>query len=192
MKFKFYISLFYLHLAFSSTLAAEIENVVIKWNAALCQGYCETALANELDSIPDVASYRIDPYKGIADIQWKPNEQFSFGTLNLASRSIGFRITETRLKVRGTIAHDRENIYLVSIGDGTRFILLGALKTVPGQYAVRASRASYPLPIDWSERFLELEADNQIVAVEGLLIIPQTYILAISVEDVKFLEQVRP
>lgn len=179
-------------LLLQSALFGEVENVVIKWNAALCQGFCETALANQLNSAPPVASYRIDPYKGIADIQWKPNAPFTFGVLNFASRSVGFRIIETRVKVKGTIAHDQENIYIVSLGDNTRFILLGPLSTIPGQYAVRASRASYPLPEDWAEWFLAMEEDSQLVTVEGLLITPQTYILAISVEQVKFLEQVRP
>lgn len=168
------------------SLSAEIQSVVIKWNAALCLDVCIPGIERNLQSIQSVTDIRINARAGIAEMGWKPNYPFSFAPFNLATRSVGIRLSDLRLRVQGTIAHDVEGVYLVSLGDNTRFRLIGPIQPLAGRYVVQSNIASHPMPADLQQKLLDAEAQNTIVTVEGPLFEPFRYTNTIISEQVKF------
>ena len=91
-----------------------------------------------------------------------------------------------RDRVRGTIVHYYDKLFLVSLGDGSRFELLGPLIIEPNRYTIKANIANHPLPADRLDRLLEAERRNELITIEGPLFEPQWYRLALIVEKVTY------
>jgi hypothetical protein len=161
----------------------------LRWNAALCLDVCIPLLERQLNSITGVANLTIDPRAGAATLEWKPNVSFNYAPINIATRAAGIRVSDARIRVRGTISHDNANVYISSLGDNTRFNLLGPINPIPGHYIVQSNIASHPLPLKMRDELLLAEAKNQMVTVEGPLFEPLRYVLAIVVEQVQYPEE---
>lgn len=178
--------LFALVIAWSMSLEAEVQKVVLKWNAALCQDTCVPLMQRQLQAIPGIANFQINAGAGIADIDWKPDAPFSFYPFNTATRSVGARLLDVRVKVKGTIVYDSQNLYLVSLGDNSRFILLGPLGMQSSQFVMQANPANHPLPADIKENLIEASRKHQTVTIEGPLFEPERYNLSLITEKIDF------
>jgi len=169
----------------SFSLKAEIQEIVMKWNALLCLNTCEPFLSQQLNNIPNLSSVRIDPRAGTAIMKWKPEYPFSYEPFNLATRTVGIRIADFRMKIRGTIRQVQDNFYIISAGDNTTFLLLGPVRVTPNRYIVEQNIASHPLSADIRLKLLKLATDQQMVIIEGPLFEPLRYLLMLVVEQLK-------
>lgn len=166
-----------------SSVCAEVENVVIKWDAALCLDVCIPLLERNLRSIKGVTDFAINPQAGTAEVTWDPNTPFSYYPFNTASRATGLRLSDIRVRVRGTVSHDTANFYLVSLGDGIQFQLVGPAQAQFG-YVIQANIATHPLPAYRKEQLLDAENRRQIITIEGPLFEPNRYSLLLITEQV--------
>ncbi len=178
--------LFFLGLAltFSSFLQAEIVNIVIKWNAFSCANICVSSLQNNLRSINGITDLVINPMAGVAEIEWNPRIPFNFYSFSIASRTIGIRINDVRLRVKGTIFHVGNNIFLNSLGDGSQFLLLGPIQPQASTYIIQQNVASHPISAELREKLLDAERRQEIVTVEGPLFEPYRYNLTLEIEQI--------
>lgn len=177
-------------LTWQLTLTAEIQKIILKWNAALCLDQCVAPLLRQLDNIPGIANIQVNAQAGIAEVDWKPNAPFSYYPFNTAYRSAGVRVTDVRIKVRGTVVIDSDNnFYLVSLGDNTRFVILGPLSAKANRYIIQSSGTTHPLPPHLREQLLQAQQSSQLVTIEGQLFQPEFYTLAIVAEIVNTPEE---
>lgn len=177
--------LMFMLLGWSLLLQAEVQEVVIRWDAATCLDVCIPLFENNLKSIKAVKSVQLNARAGLGIITWDPNAEFSYEPFNLASRGSGVRMTDFRVRVKGTVVHDQDNFYVASIGDGTRFQIIGPLASVPGRYMIDANVANHPVPGNMQAELLDAQQDGRPVTVEGPLFLPTTYYLTIVGDTVK-------
>lgn len=189
MNTKLFNWILLIYLFSCSVLSAEIEEIVMKWNALECLDVCIPTLQQQLDNIINVTDLQINPRAGTSVMRWKPNYPFSYEPFNLATRTVGIRIADFRMKVRGTINRQQDNYYLVSIGDNTSFLLLGPIRAEPGRYIIRQNIASHPLSPKLRQQLLLAANNGQIVEIEGPLFEPLRYLLMLIVEQIKFPEE---
>lgn len=154
---------------FCMSLLGEIREVVLSWNPAICLDMCIYGLEKNLRELPFVASATFNARAGTAVLKWKKDMSFNYEPLLFATRSIGVTIRDVRIIVTGKISHDGDNYYLLSTGDGTRFLLLGPLIYEPGRYSVRFSLETHPVPPGLMQKFLEAEKNDAILLIEGPL-----------------------
>jgi hypothetical protein len=166
-------------------LKADIVEMVMSWNALLCLDLCTDTLRQELSYINNLSDLQINPRAGTAVMRWKPNYPFSYEPFNLATRTVGIRIADFRLKVRGTIRKDQDNFYLVSLGDNTQFLLIGPIRAESGRYIIKQNIATHPLSAQMRQDLLIAAANQQIVEIEGPLFEPLRYWLVLIVEQLK-------
>lgn len=172
-----------------SALRAEIEEIVMKWNALACLDICIPTLQQQLGYINNVTDLQINARAGTAVMSWKPNYPFSYEPFNLATRMVGNRIIDFRMKVRGTVYRQQDNYYLVSVGDNTSFLLLGPLRAETGRYIIWSNIASHPLSPKLRQQLLFAAENGQIVVIEGPLFEPLRYLLMLIVEQIQFPEE---
>ena len=168
-----------------SVVQGEIQEIVMKWNALLCLNECESTLANQLNNIANLRGLRIDSRAGTAVMGWQPYNFFSYAPFNLATRTVGIRIADFRLKVSGKIRHSEDNFYMVSEGDNTTYLLVGPIRAVPDRYIIQQNIASRPLSADIRIKLLRLADSQETVIIEGPLFEPLRAWLILIVEQLK-------
>ena len=98
-------------------LKAEIQEIVMKWNALLCLNSCEPFLKDQLNNIVGIQAVQISARAGTAVMGWAPDQPFSYAPFNLATRTVGIRIADFRLKVLGLVRQAQDSFYLYSPSD---------------------------------------------------------------------------
>ncbi len=186
---KFFLTPLFAFIFSFNCLKAEILEIAISWNALLCLNVCVPTLQQELSYIPNVSDIQINSRSGNAVMRWKPNYPFSYEPFNLATRTVGIRISDFRIRVRGTIRHQQDNFYLVSEGDNTQFLLIGPILAEPGRYIIKHNIATHPLSIDLRRQLQIISANQNIVEIEGPLFEPSRYWLVLEVEQLKVSEE---
>lgn len=163
----------------STTFAqGEIEKVTAIWSAwhfdlAACKGGCAQIIHQQLMRLPGAAEVLVKEAEGRAEIRWKPGVPFSYGPLDNAMRIAGPAIDTVRLRVRGMITHDARNVFLMSIGDNTRFYLLGPLVPSTTQMVISENVATHPLTVTLRSDLLQAQQNHQVVTIEGPLLLPE-------------------
>lgn len=158
----------------SFSLQAEIERVTIKWQYPVeCQAGCIQTLYKAFASIPGVAEVVINQGQGQLDLRWKPKFTLNYSAINTAIRSVGPKIIDARIKVRGILSHAGSNVFLQSLGDQTTFILLSPVQANPGGYTEKYNVNAHFLTPELRYKLLNAEADFQVVTVEGPLFQPE-------------------
>lgn len=160
-------------LCLTSTSYGEVQEIILKWTPALCQANCIQGIAVQFNKLNGVASIKLNEALGQMDIRWKPDVPFSYPAIYGAMSMVGLNIDDFRLRVQGTITHNGEIIYLTSMGDNTRFRLLGPLIVNPKIYVVEHNTATHPLSIDMRSQLLNIEDAHQVVTIEGPLLDPE-------------------
>lgn len=173
MKATYWLTLL---LAFSA-LDAEISKVTVKWlNPTICQQGCVNDMAKQFEVMNGAAEAIINQGAGQVDIRWKPKSAFSFSPINTAMRMVGPSINTVNVVVRGTVAHSGSNTFtLESLGDNTRFFLLGPTNPNMTQYTVVHNTDNRPLSDETKAKLLKAEKDFEVVEIEGLLLDPWRY-----------------
>ncbi|MDP3684297.1 MAG: hypothetical protein Q8S01_10230 [Ignavibacteria bacterium] len=173
----------------TSNLVAEVEEVILRWNAVLCLETCVPGIERNLAGIRQVSNLQINGRSGIATMGWNPSYPFSYEPFRLAMSAAGIAILDMRLRIRGTITHDSNNVYLISNGDGARFRLLGALVVDQGRYIPRYSMETHPLPPSVKAQLLDAELKGYTVIISGPMYLPAQYPLIITAEQIKILSK---
>lgn len=163
---------FVLPTLFYATLAAEIEQVVLTWQAPLCQDACVRELNRQLSRIRGVAAVDVNQGAGNATLKWQPDAPFSFQPINMATRFVGIRINDIGLKVRGRIAGTAQNLQLISEKDNTVFYLYNPILPNTNQYNTRNSLYNRQLSPEVAAQLLETVKKRQLVTIEGQLFEP--------------------
>ncbi len=173
-------------LACNFFVSAEVEQVTVKWTPGLCITNCPQSLEKEFKKIKGVATISINQGSGQADLTWKPNEPFTYQLVSTAMRMIGLTIHDFRVRVKGTIRHDDHNVILVSIGDNTRFVLLGPITPSLHNQVIEHNVQNHPLAAGKRDQLLNAEMNNQIVTIEGPIFegwkAPPLYLIAEQVQ----------
>jgi hypothetical protein len=163
---------FVLPTLFCTLLNAEIEEVVLVWQAPLCQEACVKELNRQLSRVRGVAAIDINQGAGRATLKWQPDVPFSFQPLNMATRFVGIRVNDLGLKVRGRIKGSAQSLQLVSEKDGTVFNLLNPILPNTNQYNTRNSVFNRQLTPEVAAQLLETAKKQQIITIEGQLFEP--------------------
>jgi hypothetical protein len=185
MENKKWISLLLILLVFGNTAQSEVEQIVLTWNAFICQDMCIPLIERNFEAIREVRNLQINAPSGVAVMGWDPNYPFSYEPFRYASAAVGIHIDTMRIRVRGTISHDIDNVYLVSNGDDARFLLIGPLHPEPGRYVPNYSLDTHPLPPDIKDRLLEAERKGFTVVISGPLFMPSHYPRTLITEQVR-------
>lgn len=154
---------------------AEVQQVTLRWLGMQCQASCVRGLETQLRRVRGVASVDISEPQGQAIIQWDPQVPFSYRSIEAAIAMIGIGIDpeDFGLTVRGNIIHDERNVILISIGDNTRFYLLGTPPFVPNRFIEENSLANRALTPQIKSQLLEAERNRQSVTISGPLFQPE-------------------
>lgn len=161
-------------LCVSYPLMAEVETVKIKWTPTLCRlESCIKGLEQQFRRIKGVADVEMNQADGQAILRWKPDVQFSYPPINTAMSMIGLSVNDIRIRVRGRVAHDSQYTFLISIGDETRFRLLGPIQPQPLTYNVQYNELVHPLTLELQDRLNGAEKDKRIVTIEGPFLQPE-------------------
>lgn len=174
----------YTLLIWISTLQAEVEEIIIRWNAILCLETCIPRLEENLKAIKHINNLQINSRSGTAVMGWNPNETFTYPPFRLASAAVGIHFSDIRLRVRGTITHDVDNYYLISTGDGGRFLIIGPLLVEPGRYTPN-NIITHPLTAQMKFQLDDAEQKKQTVTISGPLFFPSHYPRTIIAEQIK-------
>lgn len=181
MKMIRYIGLF---LFFASSLSADFQQIQIKWTSGLCGSDCIKNLQREFSKIPGFQEASFGNSQ--VTLKWKPGAPFSFQSINAATRMVGIRLQDVRIKVSGTVAHDKNLFFLISSGDGTRIQLLGPVSPDRTGYTTVQNVETHELRGSLQTRLLDAEKEKAVVVVEGPLFMPfQMPDLRIIAESVK-------
>jgi hypothetical protein len=185
MEGKKWINLLLAFLAIGSALEAEVEEVAVTWNAVKCLNACVSLIEQNFNGIHEVSDLKIDSAAGRAVMKWRPNYPFSYEPFRYASAAVGIHITSMRLRVKGTVSHDSNDVYLTSSGDDSRFLLLGPIQTEPGRYTPKYNPATHPLPPEMRDKLLDAEKKGLPVVISGPLLLPSHYTRTLITEQIK-------
>lgn len=167
------LSLLFAALFFIQPLAAEIQRVQIKWQPASCSTGCAQLLAQKFQRLPGVAQVFINQASGQADIRWKPNYPFTYQTVYTPMQLVGLWYDDFRVKVRGIIQINGNQVTLVSLGDNTRFILLGTVDAQYGRYVTEYNTMTRPFSPSVMAQLQQAAIDSRVALVEGPLFMPE-------------------
>lgn len=179
-------SLLALLVAFSPPLDAEIVWVTLSWKPAKCAPTCYSVLERRLSDIPAVAEVKFNYAKQMAQLRWKPNEPYDDRVVRTPVAWSGLEIKDISIKVRGTITHDDNNVYLESLGDGTLFPLVSPPTPESLRYVVKNNPSSYQLHESLENELLDAEDNFEIVTIEGTLITPFRPPVHLIVENIQY------
>jgi hypothetical protein len=180
-----YRLLFTFLLCAQTSLMAEVEQIIIKWNALTCLSLCPSSIQMNIEGIRQTSNVQVNGFSGVATMGWSANYPFSYEPFRAAFAATGVLIRDMRVRVRGNIRHDADNFYLVSIGDDARFLLIGPLQPQPGRYIPKYSLVSYPLSPRIREQLMVAEANNFTVVISGPLFLPEKYPRTLVTEEIR-------
>lgn len=168
----------------TQSLCGEIVWVKIYWQPTQCPS-CFAVLQRRFDALEAVARADFNFALSMADLRWKPNQPYEDRLVRTPVAWAGLTLRDVRIKLRGTIVHDGQNVYIVSIGDGTSFPLVSQPST-SSKYFVQSAISSYALDPVVKEQLLAAQASFQVVSIEGTLINPYRPPVYLMVEKLEF------
>lgn len=154
-------------------LMSEIQKVQIKWAPASCQVNCAQLLAQKFQQVPGVAQVYMNQPAGQAELRWKPNVPFTYQSVYTAMQLVGLWYDDFRVKVRGTIRINGNQVTLVSLGDNTQFILVGTVQPQQGKYATEYNAQTRPFTPALFAQLQAAAAESRLAIVEGPLFMPE-------------------
>lgn len=158
---------------FSCSLHAEIQKLVVIWTRGLCLQTCANNLESEFRKMAGVENVQMNQPAATAVLKWREGVPFTFQALEAPLSKIGLSIEHLRTQVRGTISHDDRTIWLSSIGDGTRFVLVGSVIPSTTGFTETYNVESYVLSPEQRAKFIDAERQNLTVTVDGPIFMPE-------------------
>lgn len=167
----------------NSTTFGEIELISIRWNPVTGREMIVPGIIKSLRAIPAVSNVKVDAVSGSASMNWNKTTPFAYEPFKFAAGAAGIRFRDMRLKIKGIILADRENFYLLSNYDQSRFRLIGPAQTDPNRYIVTNNIETHHFSDQMITQFKQAEKLRQTVVVEGPLFLPNTFPRTIIVEQ---------
>jgi hypothetical protein len=165
-------SLWLFSMALIYPLTAEIERISVIWNPQICLEPCVREITKQLRLVNGIAEIVINSQQGEADIRWKPKVPFSYDYIKTAFGIVGATIRDVRVQVRGTLAVSNSAIFLESLGDNTRFVLLGPAQQSFVKYVPQKNFETHPLSPEMQQQLLAAARESCVVVVKGPLLRP--------------------
>lgn len=158
-------------------LNAEIVSVRIDWDNIQCQEDCAKLMDKQLNEIKQVATVSVSQTNGNATLQWKAGDKFDFQPVNNAIKRVGLHLEALRINVRGTISVENRKYFITSIGDGTKFHLLGQATDDPNKnrYVIQNSAFNRPLSKEQKEQLENAMKNDLTVTIEGPILQPYQF-----------------
>lgn len=156
----------------SVPLNAEIERITVLWNPQICLEPCVREVTRQLQMVAGIAELVINQPQGQADIRWKPKVPFSYDYIKTAFGIVGAVIRDVRIQVRGTVTISRNAVTLDSLGDNTRFVLLGPAQQSFTKYVPQRNFDTHPLAPEMQMQLAQAAQDYCVVTVKGPLLRP--------------------
>lgn len=174
-------------------LRSEIEMVSFTWDNVLCREDCAMRIEKELHKIHDVAEVSVSQRDGMAKMRWDADKPFDFSPIRQAIKRVGIHVQTLKVTVTGTIEKKNNKFYIVSIGDATKFNLMGVAVDEPGKnrYVIQNSRYNRPLSARQVEILTEAMHEKKIVTIHGPIYSPYQFppldliIESLSVSELK-------
>ena len=188
---KFLIVVISLGLFCKRGVDAEIQEVVLKWNAQTCLDKCTFKLQQDLKVIPGAAQVSINARAGAAVIHWLPQARFSYQAINFATRQTGIKVLDARLKVSGYLSYSEtdKSYQLTSFPDQSLFNLLGPATPEGERYVIEYSLYTRPIPPRLEALFKDAILKSEPVWIEGPLFQPLRYSNFLTVDKFKFVRE---
>ena len=180
--------LFLACLLLNSALSAEIMWAKVSWNPTQCGISSQKPLERRFSNIDPVCRVVMDYEEGSAKLFWKPNRAYDDRIVRTAVAWVGLAIQNVHLRVRGTITHDAKNVYLTSLGDGTKLPLVSAPKAAQGLLITKGSLSTPELNADVRKRLIAAEDGHQVVTIEGPVFMPYRPPVRLQIEHVEISE----
>lgn len=154
---------------------AEIKQITIYWPPQQCQTSCERGLEQQFRRVNGVTDVYVSGSRGQANLKWDSKTPFSYRPLEAAVAAIGLGREDIRLSVRGYISHNNQTLFLTSIGDNTRFNLMGPAQGQGPSWAIeQQSPFNRQLSQQLRDQLMETERNRQAVTITGPLFQPET------------------
>lgn len=169
-------------------LHAEIEQVRITWDKSQCDVTCVNLLEKNLNNFSPVAAYDLNPEKGIGYLRWMPTAPFNLIAVKRVYQSVGFGfgIGDVIVKVRGVLEKKGNAFIVRSLGDGTRFRLIGPPNPSTTTFHSTGSWQSYPLTPDQRSKLQEGFLGHQVVEVYGGIFFTEYDFPMIITQQIRF------
>lgn len=172
-------------------LPAEVLWVRLSWNPQHCGRSCQPALERRLKSIEAVSRVTVNFEEGTAQLQWKPNMPYEDRAVRTPIAWVGLGLRDVRIKVRGTISHDSKDVFITSLGDGTKMPVISAAKEDKSRYAVDRSLIATTLDNATRDRLIQTEKDHEIVTIDGLIYMPYRPPIRLQLENIEYHDHTR-
>lgn len=157
---------------FHFPLHAEIQKVSVAWNNVQCNKNCGYLLEKRFNEIKGVQEVRMNTPSGYADLIWKPTAQFEYYAVHAAMAWVGLHIENMTIALRGTISHSGKQFFITSLGDNTRFQLLGAVPFTQGQYIEVNNAQNYQFDETMINKLQTAETKKEVVLIQGTFFQP--------------------
>lgn len=166
-------------------LNAEITRFTLSWDPVYCnQPTCKRLLSTWIKEMHQVGQLKFDEKGNKAIIYWKPYTDFNYDVIDNLMHRLGLapQIENTPtyesklagiIKLRGTITHDADFVYIRSIGDNSRFVLIGPTRDQTTRYVEKFSFENRKLDPKIRLMLLEAEEHFRVVTIEGPLFEPE-------------------
>ncbi|HEY4831987.1 MAG TPA: heavy-metal-associated domain-containing protein [Waddliaceae bacterium] len=152
-----------------SSVEAEILKVTVRLRTETCNVGCFQLLKDNLKKVNGVTQVNISPASGSAELNWDPNQPFSYYAVNAALQMVGVGLINMGVKASGAIEQQGENVILRSNPDNTKFVLISPQSPNVNQYTPVTSPTLQGLSPDLKLSILEKSKPNKIVTVEGTI-----------------------
>lgn len=167
-------------------LSAEIELVDVQWIAPKCIGTCITRVTDLFRQLNGTAELIVSQPEGRVSLRWKPYAPFRTDAITNTMSAIGLRSQDIRLRVRGTISRRGRSFILRSMGDNTKFILLGPPPVSMSLFIPTRSIETHVISPELQQHLAHAERYFVVVTVEGPLFTalrqPGIYLIAERVQ----------
>ncbi len=159
---------------FLLSLLLEIVTVTATWNPGICNEGCGKQLEKKLNAYGDIQ--KIELTSGKVVMYWKPNAPFNYQALkrNFQAVGVGLNLEPFQIKVRGTLSTSGGDMVITSIGDNTRFNLIGPAPKSTSKYISRGALANHKLQGDLLDQLNLAQKNRQVIEVTGDLYLPET------------------
>lgn len=162
-----------LFLFFCCEASAEVVEVVIRWKPGFCSDSCLVLLERRLGENEQVDKVIFQASQSQAILRVKRDKRFSFRSIDATMRSVGVKLNEIFVTVRGSVKESGNTLSLVSLGDGTEFLLLSPIAIRPGEAAVEKNIESHMLQPAMESALLKAKSEERSVKIEGPLFEPE-------------------
>lgn len=148
-------------------LQGEIVDIRVDWNNIQCQADCATQVERQFKRIKEASSVSVDAKGGTATLTWKADTRFSYQPIRAAFARVGIAMQSLRLTVRGTISSSGRNFYIHSLGDKSKFRLLGTIQPQENRFEPTNSPFNRPLTKQQIEQLKLAESQKLVATVSG-------------------------